>query len=278
MHRTEHRSIPDLTTRIASRELLIGLVVKMPCASIIEAAGYAGFDVVVIDAEHGAGDGLELEHHIRAADSAGIDTVVRVGSPDPLGILRALDAGATGVIVPHVNSMSDARAAVDAAHYPPKGARSLAMSTRAGRHSTGTIAEHIERARRSTVVIVQIEDSKAVEAAGDIAATPGVDAVWLGPGDLSMSLGQPGDLSHPTVAAAVDEIVARIGAASAATLCVIVDDEGDIPAWQKRGASIALFSVTDIVASQLHHLARTVKSFPPVQTAFSADNLLRTDR
>ncbi len=254
---------PSLASRLRGRDLLIGLVVKMPCPAVIEAAGHAGLDLVVIDTEHGGGDTAELENHLRAADSSGIDAIVRVGANDPLQILRALDAGATGVIVPHVNTADDAIAATRAAHYPPDGNRGLAMSTRAGRHSTGTLAEHIERARRDTVVIVQIEDQKAVAAARDIAATPNVDAVWLGPGDLSMSLGRPGDLNHPEVVIAIDAIVDGVNAASAAALCVLVDAEQDIPAWQQRGACVALFAATKILASRLEDLVNAAKTVEP---------------
>lgn len=131
------------------------------------------------------------------------------------------------------------------------------MSTRAGRHSTGTVAEHLERSRRQTVVIVQIEDQKVVAADRDIAATTNVHAVWLGPSDLSMSLGQPRDLGHPQVVTAIGAIVDGVNAASAAASCVLVDTEQEIPAWQQRGASVVLFAATNLLAVRLKDLTNT---------------------
>src|SRR5262245_35125759 len=105
----------------------------MPAPATLELAGHTGFDFALIDTEHGIADGQQLEHHLRAADSAGLDCVVRVGANDSTEILRALDAGARGVVVPHVTTAAEAAAAVRAAHYPPIGKRGLALSTRAGR-------------------------------------------------------------------------------------------------------------------------------------------------
>jgi 4-hydroxy-2-oxoheptanedioate aldolase len=265
-----NRPKQSLASRIRAGEFLVGLVVKMPCPAVVEAAGHAGFDLIVIDTEHGVGDSADLEHHLRAADSAGIDAIVRVGSNERLQILRALDAGATGVIVPHVDTPHDAELAVQAAHYPPEGARGLATSTRAGRHSTATLAEHIVRARRDTVVIAQVEDRHAVTWAHDIAATPRLNAVWLGPSDLSMSLGHPGDLTHPDVATAIDAIVDGVGSAAKAALCVLVDAEDEIAPWRARGATIALFAATGLIATRFKELTTEAKPAPHGQLGESS--------
>lgn len=259
MTTTDTPSKVTLAERLRGHEQLVGLILKMPNPAVIEIAGHLGFDLVLIDTEHGAGETDELEHHLRAADSAGIDVVVRVGANDPLQVLRALDAGAQGIIVPHINTAADALAAVRSAHYPPVGTRGLATSTRAGRHSTATLQDHLDRARRETVLIVQIEDQKAVAHAGSIAATPQVDAVWLGPSDLSMSLGHPGQLDHPHVAAAIDSIVEGINRAEGAGLCVVVDSEEDVAAWRARGASLMLFVVTNLLTARLREMLNNVK-------------------
>jgi 4-hydroxy-2-oxoheptanedioate aldolase len=246
-------SVP-FVERLRRGEELVGLIVKMPNHAVLEVAGHLGFDFALIDTEHGAEGTLELENHLRAADSAGLDVVVRVGANDPLPVLRALDAGATGVVVPHVDTPADAEHAVRSAHYPPVGARGLAASTRAGRFSTGTLADHLNRSRSETAVIVQIEDRKAVESAYKIAATDHVDAVWLGPGDLSMSIGYPGDLSHPHVAAAIDSIVDDVNRAADTALCVVLDNESEIPAWRTRGATVFLFVAANLQTERLRDL------------------------
>jgi 4-hydroxy-2-oxoheptanedioate aldolase len=140
---------PDgLAGRLAAHEPLTALLVKMPCAREIESAGHTGFDLVVIDTEHGPGGGFELEHHLRAADAAGLPALVRVPSADPAGIGAVLDAGATGVVVPHVLDARGAAGVVAAAHYPPRGRRGFALSTRAGGYGAAGWHEHLERAAR----------------------------------------------------------------------------------------------------------------------------------
>ena len=248
-----------LVSRIRRREQLLGLIVKAPNPALVEMAGHLGFDFVLLDTEHGSGDSLEVEHHIRAADSAGIDVLVRVGANTRLEILRALDAGAKGIIAPHVDTPQEAVAVVAAAYYPPIGKRGLAASTRAGRHSTNSLAEHVERAERETIVIVQVEDEKAVESAAAIAAIDRVDAVWLGPGDLSMSIGYPGELSHPAVAGAIDRIVEGVTNAQSSALCVVVESEDDVPYWRQRGASIVVFVAANVQARRLHELLHSAR-------------------
>ncbi len=252
-----------LAARIRTGEQLLGLIVKIPNPALVEVAGHLGYDFVLLDTEHGSGDTLVLEHHIRAADSAGIDVLVRVGANEPLQILRALDAGAKGIIAPHVNTPSEAVSAVRAAHYPPVGARGLAASTRAGRHGTGSLLEHIDRARRETAVIVQVEDAKAVQHAAAISATAHVDAVWLGPGDLSMSLGHPGDLAHPSVASAIDRIVDGVNAAPHAALCVVVDHEKDVRYWRQRGASVVVFVASNVQTARFRELLANARAEVP---------------
>jgi 4-hydroxy-2-oxoheptanedioate aldolase len=206
----------QLAARLGAKETLCGLLVKMPSPATVELAGHCGFDFVVLDTEHGAADTGDLEHHVRAADSVGVPLLVRIGSSEPVETLRALDAGATGIVVPHVNSAAEARDVVRAAHYPPMGTRGFAVSTRAGHHGRRTVAEHARVALEETVVVVQVEDAKALGHVAEIASVERVDAIFLGPNDLSVSLGRPGELSHPEVAAAVDGIVKDVGRAKGA--------------------------------------------------------------
>ena len=192
--------------RLRRRERLRLLFVKLPCPAEVELAASTGFDGVILDTEHGTADGLE--HHLRAADAAGIPALVRVPNADPAPILRALDAGAAGIVVAHVTGPEVARAAVAAAHYPPLGRRGLALTTRAGHHGMVTVDDHVERAAAETVVIVQIEDAEAVGRAPEILAVEAVDGVLIGANDLAVSLGHPGATHHPDVIAASNTIAA----------------------------------------------------------------------
>lgn len=241
---------PDLAPRLRAGEGLTGMVLKMPAPALVELAGHIGFDLIVLDTEHGPADGSMLEDHLRAAASAGIPAIVRVTGNNPAQILHALDGGAAGIIVPHVDTADQAAAAASAAHYPPHGSRGFALSTRAGRYGTAKVAEHLQQAEQRTLVIAQIENATAIPNVGAIAATPRLDALWIGPSDLSLSLGHPGQPAHPDVVAAIDHIAAHLQAAGNSRLCVLARDENDARQWRRRGAAIVLFSAIDIIAAR----------------------------
>lgn len=246
----------SLADRLADREPLVGIVLKMPNPALIEQASALGFDVVVIDTEHGMADGDQLEHHLRAADSAGIHSLVRVGGATAIETLRALDAGADGVIYPHIVTAADAQLAVSHAHYPPLGRRGLAASTRAGRYGTVSVREHLDRSARETVVIAQIEDADAVLNAQSIAATPGINGIWIGPGDLSMSMGHPGEAGHPEVVEAIHQVVDVVRTRTRAAVAVLVRDSTDVEEWRSGGPSLYLVTVTDLFAEPARNMVK----------------------
>jgi 4-hydroxy-2-oxoheptanedioate aldolase len=208
-----------LADRLRDGDRLQLLFVKLPAPAEVELAGLTGFDAVILDTEHGTEEGLD--HHLRAADAVGLPALVRVAGTDPAPILRALDAGATGIVVAHVRDAAEAQAAVTAAHYPPRGIRGLALTTRAGRHGTANLGEHLARAARQTLVIAQIEDAEAVPQTEAICAVEGVDAVLIGATDLSISLGHPGATGHPAVTAAVAQITERAQAGDVPVATVV---------------------------------------------------------
>jgi 4-hydroxy-2-oxoheptanedioate aldolase len=239
---------------------LLGLIVKMPAAATVEIAGHAGFDLVLIDTEHGPGEMIELEHHIRAAESAGIGVLVRVGDVHSPDILRALDAGADGVVVPHVTSGDDVRKAASLTRYPPDGRRSLAISTRAGRYGTGTVAEHLKSARQHVALVAQLEDADALANTHEILAADGLAGVFIGPSDLSASLGHPGEIEHPRVAEAIEQIANAVLQHARLALCVLVADENEACHWIERGARIVLMNAPALLAERLTTICRVVKN------------------
>jgi len=253
----------SLAERLASGDRLIALFAKMPCAGQVESAGRAGFDLVVLDLEHGPGGGYELEHHLRAADAAGLPALVRVPAGDPEHIGAALDAGATGVVVPHVLDPAGAEAVVAAAHYPPRGRRGFAVSTRAGGYGADGWLEHLERAARETVVVVQVEDAEAVPRAAEICAVPGVSGVLIGAADLSMSLGRPGSPPHPEVEAAIDAVVAAAVDAGVPVLAV-AGSPADARGWHARGAAVVAFVSTNLVHAAFAAAVRDTLGAAPV--------------
>jgi 2-keto-3-deoxy-L-rhamnonate aldolase RhmA len=172
-------------------------------------AKQGGFDWLVVDMEHTATDMSGMAHMIQIIDLCGLDALVRVGANDPLLIKRALDAGATGVIIPQVNSREDALAAVSSAHYPPAGTRGAGLF-RAHGYGADSQAYYASVADRTTV-IVQIEHHEGVRNVEDIMAVDGVDGFLIGPYDLSASLGQSGNFDHPDVVACLDRLAAYAG-------------------------------------------------------------------
>jgi 2-keto-3-deoxy-L-rhamnonate aldolase RhmA len=260
---------PGLARRIHGGDALAGLMVKMPAAAVVEMSAYAGFDFVVVDTEHGASDPTLLEAHLRAADAAGIPALVRVPLTSRHLILFALDAGATGLVVPRTEDAATVEAVVEAACYPPIGGRGLALSTRAGRHGLSDVTSHVARALEETVLMMQIEDESAVPNAAAIASHPRVDAVFIGVNDLSSSMGHPGELDHPHVRAAVDEIVAAVLAQDETGLCMLAGTAAEALEWRARGAALTIFTSEILIARQLRDLAGALRD-PAIGPATAA--------
>jgi 4-hydroxy-2-oxoheptanedioate aldolase len=248
--------------RLRAGEPLTGLVVKMPAAALLETAAHCGFDFAVIDTEHGPAEVEAIEHHLRAADGAGLPVLVRVATGARGEILHALDAGAAGIVVPQVDDAEQAEHAIRAAHYPPRGTRGLATSTRAGCHGSIGVAEHVANAAAGTVVIVQVEHAAALPHAASIAAQPGLDAVFVGPADLSMSLGHPGELTHPLVADAIEQVASTVLESGTTRLCAIASDEHEARAWSARGAQLVVFAAPALITRRLKGLIAALDEAP----------------
>lgn len=246
----------SLKQRLQAGEPLAGCFVMLPSPGIVEMCGWAGFDFVILDQEHGAAGTESLENQIRAAEASGIAALVRIPEASTSMTQHALDAGAQGVLVPHVTSAEVARGIVAAAHYPPHGARGMATTSRAGRHGTVSVDDHLKRSHERTLVMLQIEDRSVLPEVGEIAGLDGVDALFIGPADLSVSLGHPGNPGHPDVAVEIDRIIEtarRVGRAKVATFA---RNRDNAEAWRKdRGVEVLCFSTTAIFIDALKDLS-----------------------
>ena len=171
---------------------------------VTEALGLTGLDFVVMDQEHGFGDPASLALQLQALSATDTTSIVRVPANDRTYIKRVLDAGVEGLIVPGIDSAEQARAAVEACHYPPRGCRGSAIgSARASDY--GMSAGYGDTAGDNLLVICQIESITAVENIDAISAVEGIDVLFIGPFDLSGTLGHMGEIAHPDVAAAIRE-------------------------------------------------------------------------
>lgn len=245
--------------RLKAGECLHGCFVRYPDPGIAELLALQGFDFLVLDGEHGTMEPREAENMVRGTDVRGVPALVRVPANEPPVILRFMDTGAIGVHVPLVSSADDAERAVRAVKYGPRGARGLTGVRAAAYGQRGPIAEYVERANEETLVVVQIETRAALEQVADIAAVDDVDVVFVGPTDLSHSLGVPGQLSHPVVEEAYRAIADGVRGSSAA-LGVLVADEAGAAAWRERGATYIAVTVDSLVVSSARALLAALRA------------------
>jgi 2-keto-3-deoxy-L-rhamnonate aldolase RhmA len=169
--------------------------------------GHAGFQWGVIDMEHTPLDLENLLHMLQAVAGTSLVPIVRVPWNDTVNIKRVLDTGATTLLVPFVQNAQEAQAAVSATRYPPQGRRGMAGMSRASRF--GTTQDYLRCANEHMGVIVQLETPQAIEALESIASVSGVDALFIGPGDLSATMGHVGQVTHPDVLALTEQAVRR---------------------------------------------------------------------
>lgn len=192
--------------RIASGGTSLGVFQCVPSQGVSEILSASGVDWVLVDMEHGAIGIESASDMLSAIGRGGATPLVRVPSNDRAAIKRALDAGAFGVMVPMVNTPEEAAEAVASCKYPPLGARGAGP----GRASVFGVrmGEYLAAADAEVMTIVQVEHIDAVRRADAILSTPGVDVAFVGPYDLSYSMGLPGQVGHPDVEAAVQEALA----------------------------------------------------------------------
>lgn len=223
--------------RMRSGESMMGTFLKTPSAIVCEVLGLSPLACVCIDAEHAPFGRLELDACIAALRAADMPSLVRVESGSANEMLAALDCGATGLVIPHVVSGPQAARIVRAAHYGP-GGRGYAGSSRAAGYATRAMAEHLRASAATTTVVAQIEDAEALPNLEQIAATEGLDCLFVGRMDLTVSLGAsgPGD---PRVVETVERIC-EAGQRHGKPVGMFIPPSEDPLEWRRRGASLFL--------------------------------------
>jgi 4-hydroxy-2-oxoheptanedioate aldolase len=212
----------DLRARILGGETLFGTFITLGSPTAAEICGRAGFDWLIIDLEHGAAHESDLLTSLYAAGSTPATALVRPRSADRLRVGRVLDLGAHGVMIPRIDLPEQAAEVISFMRYPPDGTRGLALSTRGA--GLGELGHGDVRAINQQVVgIIQIESPSAVEHAGEIASIDGVDVLFVGPADLSHSMGIPGQFDDPRFADALGRVVAAAEGAGKAAGILLFD-------------------------------------------------------
>ncbi|HTU00492.1 MAG TPA: aldolase/citrate lyase family protein [Candidatus Sulfotelmatobacter sp.] len=206
--------------KLSAGEPAFGVSVMVPSPQIVEMLGHLGFDWVLLDCEHGTVTLESLELMAMAAQAVGLTPIARPKRNAPEELQAVLDRGVQGVQVPHVNTAEEARQAVAACRYHPEGQRGLAVGTRSARYGIRlSLAEHTAEANAETLVCIQLEEAEALANLEAILAVPGVDVFFLGPSDLSQSLGFPGRPDAPVVKTAMAQAFAAIRAAGRIAGC-----------------------------------------------------------
>jgi 2-keto-3-deoxy-L-rhamnonate aldolase RhmA len=193
----------DFRARLRRGDRLLGTIVTLPCPSVTEILCAIGFDWLFVDCEHGPLETADVLGILQAAGDR-VACLVRVPQGSEVAIKKVLDLGADGVVVPQVNTAQQAREAVRFSRYAPQGARGVGL---ARSHGYGLAFQtYMETANDHVSVVVQAEHALAAENVESIVTVDGIDAVLLGPYDLSASLGQTGKLDHPAVVSAIEHI------------------------------------------------------------------------
>jgi 2-keto-3-deoxy-L-rhamnonate aldolase RhmA len=243
--------------RLIAGELLAGTWVKTPHPHVVEVLSHTSLDCMVLDAEHAPFDRAALDLCILAARAGGKTVLVRPQSASHAQILNALDCGADGVILPHIRGAAEATDAVKACHYV-SGGRGYAGSSRAAGYTTKGMAKHRADAQ-GVMVIAQIEDVEGVDNIDASASMPGIDALFIGRADLTISYGAatPDDA---VVVGAVERIVAAGKAAGRAT-GMFLGRPSDVPMWRDQGASLFILgSDHDFLLQGAANLAQAIRS------------------
>jgi 4-hydroxy-2-oxoheptanedioate aldolase len=216
----------------------VGAALAWPSPQLVEFCALAGFEWVLLDAEHGPIDVRTCEEMVRAAENSGIVTVVRVPTNDRITIMQYLQVGAMGIAVPHVNSREEAEAVVQAVKYFPQGSRYADTGARAADYALlKPNLELYEEANRETMTMIWVEERRAMQNLDEILQVEGIDAVNIGPSDLALTMGHPGRHDHPEVQQAI-AIARRKILDSGKVLVGETRDAEPLPALLKLGARL----------------------------------------
>jgi 4-hydroxy-2-oxoheptanedioate aldolase len=227
-------NVKSLKERLIAGDVVIGPFCKIPSPTLIEIFGHAGFDLVVIDMEHGPMNVQTAEDLVRACQLLSVTSVIRVSSNSPDQIQRALDIGAGGVQIPQINSAQEAENAVLAAKFAPEGARGVCPFVRAANYSAINKRDYFTRSNSDNLVILHIEGSDGLENLPEIVMVKGVDIIFLGPYDLSQSLGIPGQVDDPIVTEKMKEAIS-ICLRAGVNVGTFAEDVFTAQKWAKLG-------------------------------------------
>lgn len=236
-----HAIIEDFRKKLHGGEAVFGPFMKTGDAAFVEATGYAGFEFAVLDMEHGPVSLQTMQNNVRAAQIARVLPVIRVRDKSPESVSQALDIGAGGVQIPQITTAEEASNAILAAKYYPQGERGVCRFVRAANYSSTERSTYFSKSNE-TLLILQLEGKKAISNLNEILEVKGYDILFIGPYDLSQSLGVPGDVTNPLV---IDKITHIVGEARAKNIIAgtFIDNTEHLALWKKLGLQYFCYSV-----------------------------------
>lgn len=227
-------------SKLQAGQPIYGVIANSDDPQLAELCGLAGFDYYMLDAEHGLIDPAQAVNVVRACERANLTPLVRLGSKDPKLVLPYLDAGMMGVMMPGLNDAAEVALLVQAVKYPPLGRRGVGLSRASAYMAYGNTAPaYIEFANAHTLVIPQFEDAALLPALPAMLAVPGVDALMIGPRDLSLTMGYPDGPHHPAVQAVIDQVIAA-GQQAGVPVGLTAASRADLTHQVQRGARLIL--------------------------------------
>ena len=228
--------------RLRAGDVLVSTLVSFPSPEVVELLSKLSFDWLFIDGEHGPFSTLEMQRMLQAAGN-NCPCLIRVPSNDMVYIKQALDIGAAGIIVPQINNVEEAQAAVRAAKYPTQGNRGVGL---ARAHDYGlSFIDYLAKADNETCVVIQAETRGAIEHIEEIVAIKDVDAILIGPYDLSANLGYTGEITHPEVVAAINKVAVACKQADVKLGYFGVNAESVLP-YKEKGFTLLTVGVDSL--------------------------------
>ena len=232
----------DLKLKLKSGALMVGTMIsEIRNPNLAYMLAQCGFDFFIIDNEHGSYSPETISNIIAAARGAGVLTIVRIPEIRRETILKPLDCGAAGLLIPQVNTAHQAKEIMMHAKYPPLGNRGVALSRAHSLYARPKADQYLVQANEATFIAVQAESPEAIQNLESIATTPGIDAIFVGPADLSVSLGIPGQVTHPDEIQAINTVV-EVCQKHGITPGIHMSNLEMLSAWIEKGMRFVTFS------------------------------------
>lgn len=233
--------ISNFKERIQNDENLFGPFWKVNFPGLVEAAGLAGWDFALFDMEHATHAPETVENLVRAAENVNMGTVIRVSGNEENKIVKAADTGADCILVPHTSTKEEAYSAVKAAKFHPIGERGMDVFARSAKYGHIPKEKYLKESNKNTMIAIQVEGMEGVNNLSEIIKVEGLDMIFIGPYDLSESMGIPGQTTNPKLINRIEELVNKIKASGKA-IGIYVDNIEEAHQWARIGVQFIAFS------------------------------------